>query len=97
MNWYTRTRDWVVEKLNPAQSEISTSEGTDIGTTASYNYLTAFKNLEVVNRGVSMIVSACASLDYDMSNQLKEKVIDLKAVIINLFLFCSKWKTKKLV
>lgn len=69
MNWYTRAREWVVEKLNPAQSEISTSEGTDIGTTALYSYITAFKNLEVVNRGVNMIVSACASLDYDIKDK----------------------------
>lgn len=68
MNWFTK----LVQKLNPAQSEIVVEQGTDVGTTQIISYLTAFKNLEVVNRGVNMITAACASLDYD----IKDKKVD---------------------
>jgi HK97 family phage portal protein len=60
------------EKLNPAQEVIYTQEGTNVNTTANVSYLTAFKTLESVHRGVSMVVGACASLDYD----IKEKTHD---------------------
>lgn len=62
MNWL----DWVKEKFNPAQSVIALNEGSTIGSNASVNYNNAFKNLEAVNRGINMVVSACASLDYDV-------------------------------
>ena len=68
MNWFERLR----EKLNPAQAEIVVEQGTDVGTSQSTSYLTAFQDLEVVNRGVNMIVSACSSLDYD----IKDKKVD---------------------
>ena len=68
-----RIRNWIVEKLNPAQEQIYYDEGSSVGTTQSIrNYQTAFKNIDSVNRSVSMLVAACASLDYD----IKDKVID---------------------
>ena len=72
MNWFTR----LIQKLNPAQEQIQTEQGTDVGTTQTVSYLTAFKTLEAVNRGVNMITSACSSLDYDV----KDKKIDGVAV-----------------
>lgn len=70
MKWYD-PRTWV-EKDNPAQYVISREEGLTLSTDATINYLQAFDRLETVNRGVNMIVSACASLDYD----IKDKKID---------------------
>jgi len=67
-----RFRNWLIEKLNPAQPEIMHESGTDVGTSQSVNYLTAFSQLESVNRGTNMLVSACASLDFDV----KDKKID---------------------
>lgn len=70
MAWYDIS-SWFT-KLNPAQEYISYEHGTNLSTDSSINYRTAFNKLETVNRGVNMIVNACASLDYDV----KDKVVD---------------------
>ncbi len=62
-------------KLNPAQVRIAQEEGTMIGTTAPLTYQQAFKRVEMVNRGVNLIVSACAGLDYDVKDKLYEGVV----------------------
>jgi HK97 family phage portal protein len=68
-----RIRSWIAEKLNPAQYQISYDEGTHIGSTSRvYTYQQAFKNIDSVNRAVSLCVGAASSLDYD----IKEKVHD---------------------
>lgn len=67
--------DWIKTKLNPAQEVIAWEEGSAVGTTTSASYLTAFEKLEVVNRGVNMIVSAAASLDYDIKDKKSEGVV----------------------
>lgn len=73
MTWYN-PKDWfkTEEKANPAQTAISIEEGTNIPSDASYNYNTAYKKLEAVNRGVNMVVSACSSLDYDVKEKIHE-------------------------
>lgn len=74
MTWYNPA-DWFKEseeKANPAQYVIAQEEGTNISTDSSISYANAFDKLETVNRGVSMIVNACASLDYD----IKDKVVE---------------------
>jgi len=75
MSWITRTGDWFRTKLNPAQSRIAQSEGSRIGTTAKIGYLQAFQKLEAVNRSVNMVVSACASLDYDVKDKIHEGIV----------------------
>lgn len=70
MSWWTNLK----EKLNPAQEVIYTQEGTNVNTTANISYEKSFGILESVNRGINMVVSACASLDYDV----KEMVVDGK-------------------
>lgn len=72
MNSYQKAKSWIVEKFNPAQRRISEENGTSIYTDASITYSQAFTKLESVNRGVNMIVTACASLDYDV----KDKIAD---------------------
>lgn len=71
MNW----KDWIREKLNPAQQIILQEQGHNIGSEANVNYTKAFDALEVVNRGVNMIVSGCASLDFDVKEKLIEGVV----------------------
>lgn len=66
---------WVREKLNPAQVEIQYEQGLDQGTTRPVNYQQAFEKLEVVNRGVNMLVSACSSLDYDIKDKKTEGTV----------------------
>lgn len=72
MNSYQRAVNWVVEKFNPAQRRIAEDSGSSQGSDASITYAQAFSKLESVNRGVSMLVNACSSLDYD----IKDKVAD---------------------
>lgn len=67
--------DWIRQKLNPAQPEIAFDTGTSVPTNAAYNYNTSFKNLESVNRGVNMVVSACSSLDYDVMEKTHDGTI----------------------
>jgi len=75
MGMYSNVVNYFREKLNPAQPQIHWEQGTDISTIGvQQNYLTAFDNLECVNRGVTIIVDACSSLDYDVKNGLQESV-----------------------
>jgi HK97 family phage portal protein len=75
MNWFTKSADWLREKLNPAQERIAQTEGSRVGTTAKISYQQAFQKLESVNRSVNMVVSACASLDYDIKDKIHEGVV----------------------
>jgi HK97 family phage portal protein len=71
MTWYN-PNTWFAdreEKLNPAQEFISREQGLFINTDALITYSQAFDKLESVNRGVSMIVNACAGLDYDIKDK----------------------------
>lgn len=66
MTWYN-PKTWF-QKENPAQEQIAMNEGGYITTDSSPTYAQAFDKLESVNRGVNMIVNACASLDYDVKD-----------------------------
>ena len=63
------------EKLNPAQDRIAYQEGLYIGSTQKITYQQAFQKLEVVNRSVSLLVNACASLDYDVKDKQNDGVV----------------------
>lgn len=69
----------LIEKLNPAQPVIAQQHSPTIYSDAKINYSTAFKNLESVNRAVSMLVNACNSLDYDIKDKLTEGSVTIKA------------------
>lgn len=75
MNVFQKSANWVREKLNPAQERIAQSEGTMVGTTSKLTYQQAFKRVDVVNRSVNMVVSACASLDYDIKEKIHDGVV----------------------
>lgn len=71
MTWYN-PRSWFAEnseKLNPAQQLISREQGVFINTDSAITYNQAFEKLETVNRGVNMIVSGCASMDFDVKDK----------------------------
>ena len=77
MSWYNPST-WATdfrEKLNPAQQIISREQGVFINTDSSINYNNAFEKLETVNRGVNMIVSGCASLDYDIKDKKTDGIV----------------------
>lgn len=67
MTWYN-PKTWF-QKENPAQYQIAMSEGSYISSDGKMSYRNAFERLESVNRGVNMIVNACASLDYDVKEK----------------------------
>jgi phage portal protein BeeE len=71
----SRFTDWIVEKLNPAQTRIAQEAGTQIGSESKVTYKQAFQKLESVNRSVSMLVNAAASLDYDVKDKIAEGVV----------------------
>lgn len=62
------------EKLNPAQEIIALSEGAVVATDSLITFAQAFDKLESVNRGVSMVVGACASLDFDVKDKNLEGI-----------------------
>jgi len=62
------------EKLNPAQEIIAVSEGDVVATDSLITFAQAFDKLESVNRGVSMVVGACASLDFDIKDKNLEGI-----------------------
>lgn len=64
------------EKANPAQRVIRDEYSTDVGTDAKIIYQAAFKKIESVNRGTSMIVSACRNLSYDIKDSTGYAVTD---------------------
>jgi HK97 family phage portal protein len=61
-------------KENRAQADIAQSYG-EAYTTATATYGNAFDKLEVVNRGVNLIVSAASGLDYDIKDKVVEGVV----------------------
>lgn len=70
MNWFKQAINLVIEKLNPAQERISQGEGLIVGSDGLVSYKTAFEKIEAVNRSVSMVINACASLDYDVKETI---------------------------
>ena len=76
MNWFTKGFSTIREKLNPAQAMISYAEGNQLSTTSKITYQQSFKKLESVNRSVNMLVSACASLDYDVKDKMNDGVVN---------------------
>lgn len=75
MNWLSKSTTWLIEKLNPAQSAISSDQGQFVGTDSVTTYKTAFDTLESVNRGTNLIVNSCGGLDYDIKGKLKSPVV----------------------
>lgn len=72
MGWVNKVLQGWATKLNPAQESISQGEGSASSTASEVGYSQAFNQIEAVNRGVNMIVSACSGLDYD----IKDKILD---------------------
>lgn len=75
MSFITKSYGWVKEKLNPAQSQIKQRSGDTEGSTYSITFSQAFDKLESVNRCVSLIVNAAASLDYDIKETVGDPVV----------------------
>ncbi len=69
--WPFRKRK-VEEKLNPAQRLIGMREGAEIYSRENCtNYRVQYEKLEIVNRGVNMIVDDAADIPCEVGNKLK--------------------------
>jgi HK97 family phage portal protein len=75
MSWIAKSQDWIRQKLNPAQERIAQDAGTQVGTDAKITYFQSFQKLEAVNRSVSLLVNAAASLDYDVKDKVHDGVV----------------------
>jgi len=75
MSWITKSSGWIREKLNPAQVRIAQEAGTQVGTDSKISYFQSFQKLESVNRSVSLLVNAAASLDYDIKDKVHDGVV----------------------
>ena len=65
-------KDWLIEKLNPMQPVIAQEEGSSVADDGKVVfYDTAYRDIDVVRRGVDMIVNAAASFDITVAEQLK--------------------------
>ena len=65
-------KDWIVEKLNPAQESIAASDpGGNRTTKDPFTLSTAYREIEVVNRGVNMFVDSCAEITFDVKEKYK--------------------------
>lgn len=87
MTWYN-PKSWFT-KANPAQYEIHNDYGQTIGSDQVITYKQAFDKLEVVNRGTSLIVNACSSLDFDIKDKKIKAVYPgsvLKQAGVNILL-----------
>ena len=87
MTWYN-PKSWFT-KANPAQYEIHNDFGHSIGSDQVITYKQAFDKLEVVNRGTSLIVNACSSLDFDIKDKKIKAVYTgsvLKQAGVNILL-----------
>lgn len=65
-------KSWIVEKLNPGQSTLYDNEDSEkVVSRRPLNLDTAYKNLEIVNRGVNYIVDSAAEFDLDIKDKLQ--------------------------
>lgn len=79
MNRLTEYITGIFSKANPAQSIISTEEGQNIYTDQPYSISQAYKNFEVVQNGVGMVVSACCEFNIDIRDiKLSEGISGLR-------------------
>ena len=59
MAWYDKPL-WRQEKQNPSQGDIAADEGPQHSKENTFRYTQSYEKIEVVNRGVNMIVNDAA-------------------------------------
>lgn len=69
-----RAREWLSEKLNPAQPAIAGREGDERESSqfegTDKNFTAAYEDIEVVRRGVDMICNGVNAFSYDVADQI---------------------------
>lgn len=85
-------KNFIMEKLNPAQSEILRDQGDNQTTTiSSYTVSQSYEKVEVVQRGVNLTVDCAAGLKFDVQGKIRNAGIYTgkmgKAKLLNLINF----------
>lgn len=71
LSWTNKQFEQPVEKLNPAQDYLSNGGTLEVSSVeATYSYQQCFQELEVVNRGVNMLVDDAAAIMTTVGEQL---------------------------
>ena len=65
-------RDWIVEKLNPAQASIATQE-ISAPPTNIVDFEQAYREIDIINRSVDIIISGCADTPFEVDGALAKK------------------------
>jgi len=98
-------RDWLIEKLSPAQPYISQEEGDYISGAPGYTtYIKSYDNIEAIRRGVDLIVNGASSFNVSVAEKLagitpvvgnvrKTKVNALLNFQPNLFIDINKFRS----
>jgi HK97 family phage portal protein len=64
-------KQWILEKLNPVQEQISGEGGQGAGGESQYyTFVEAYNNIESVRRGVDLIVNGAASFDFSVAEKI---------------------------
>lgn len=77
-------KSWIVEKLNPAQPAIASLQPFASPET-TVDYQQAYRDIEVVNRAIQMIVSACVEVPFMVDGGPQKKLNKLLNVKPNPF------------
>lgn len=63
-------KQWIIEKLNPAQEAISLEHGTTDNGYIPTSVLKAYNDIPIVRRGVDLIIDAATSFNYDILDKI---------------------------
>ncbi len=97
-------KQWITEKLNPAQPIIEREAGTSQTSVPGYTtVVSAFDKVEVIRRGIDMLVNGAASFDFTVAEKIngvspvqpglrKTKVQNLLNFQPNLYQDCNKFR-----
>lgn len=66
-------KDWLVEKLNPSQAQISSRESNAHRSNRKpFTTKKAFEEMAIFNRGVNMLIDSAASVDFDVKDSRRQ-------------------------
>lgn len=69
-------REWIAEKINPAQPSIASAEG-EAPPANIFDFKTAYNDIEIINRAVTMIINACVEIPFIVEGGPAKKLTKL--------------------
>ena len=70
-----RWREWISEKLNPAQPSIASLEPYASPETI-VDFEQAYREIEIIHRSVEMVINACVDIPLSVSGQTPAKKVN---------------------